>query len=65
MTELLTVSQASRQLGVSEGSVRAYEKAGLLSALRVGNGMRLFRQGDVERLRTERQKKSEQQNVRD
>ena len=51
----LTVTQAARVLNRSSESVRAYEKKGLLPALKTGRGMRLFRESDVREL-AEKQK---------
>jgi excisionase family DNA binding protein len=44
---LLTVSEAARELGVSEQTVRTYESRKRLPAERLANGTRLFRREDV------------------
>jgi excisionase family DNA binding protein len=59
--QFLTVSQAARLLDLSSDSIRRFEREGILPAIRVGKGHRLFTQSDVERLRVEREKKSNQQ----
>ena len=54
--ELLTTSQAAKILDLSPDSIRRFEREGILSAIRVGKGQRLFRQAEVETLRVERKK---------
>jgi excisionase family DNA binding protein len=54
--ELLTTSQAAKILDLSPDSIRRFEREGILSAIRVGKGQRLFRQAEVESLRLERTK---------
>jgi excisionase family DNA binding protein len=54
--ELMTVSEVARMLAVSEQTVRAYEARRLLHAARLSNGTRLFRRGDVDRLKAAREK---------
>ena len=50
-SELLTVSQAARSLGVHPNTVRKWSKQGLLKPYRVGpRGDRRFRRSDVEHL---------------
>jgi excisionase family DNA binding protein len=49
--ELLSVSKSGRVLGVSAGTVREWEKAGLLVARRTVGGHRRFRLGDLLALR--------------
>ena len=50
-SELLTVSQAARSLGVHPNTVRKWSKQGLLKPYRVGpRGDRRFRRSDVEQL---------------
>ena len=48
--ELFTASAAARFLGRSAESIRAYERAGKLPAIRTTTGVRLFRRDDLERL---------------
>ena len=57
---LLTVTEVARLLDCSSDSVRRYERIGILPAIRVGNGHRLFAHVDVERLRVRREKKLNQ-----
>lgn len=45
--QLLTVLDAAKLLDRSAESVRAYEKAGKLRAVRTKSGVRLFRTDDV------------------
>jgi excisionase family DNA binding protein len=59
--QFLTVSQAARLLDLSSDSIRRFEREGILPAIRVGKNHRLFTHSDVERLRLEREKKSNQQ----
>ena len=47
---LLTVSNAAQRLGKSEDTIRRWADTGLLGCVRLGNGTRLFRLADVERL---------------
>jgi excisionase family DNA binding protein len=54
---LLTTSQVARMIEMSQESVRVYNRSGLLPATRTAGGIRLFKREDVERFRTERQKK--------
>ncbi len=50
-SELLTVGQAARSLGVHPNTVRKWSNQGLLQPYRVGpRGDRRFRRSDVERL---------------
>ncbi len=49
-SNLLTVADAARRLGVTPAAVVAMERAGKLPALRTEGGMRLFMLEDVERL---------------
>jgi excisionase family DNA binding protein len=53
-SSLMTVSEAARELEVSEQTIRNLEGRGELPASRVGNGMRLFLREDVEKLRGRR-----------
>jgi DNA-binding transcriptional MerR regulator len=50
----MTVSTAARVLRVSEASVKAFERRGLLPATRTESGVRLFAPRDVQRLATDR-----------
>lgn len=63
MVDLLTTSEAARILELSPDSIRRFERDGVLPAVRVGKGQRLFTQTDVERLRLQRQKKLDQQGI--
>jgi len=49
--EFLTVNAAAKILGVSDTTVRSYERRGKLRALRTSSGVRLFCKNDVEQLR--------------
>jgi excisionase family DNA binding protein len=50
LSNLLTVSDAARSLGVSEGTIRAWADNGRLACVRtIGNGSRLFHQKDIDR----------------
>jgi excisionase family DNA binding protein len=52
--ELLNVRDTARRLGVHENTVRNWERAGVLRAVRLpGSGYRRFALGDVERMRHE------------
>ena len=61
--QFLTVSQATRLLDLSSDSVRRFEWDGILPAIRVGKGHRLFAHSDVERLRVQCENRSNQQPV--
>ena len=52
--QFFTVNDAARLLQLSPDSVRAFERAGKLPALRASNGTRLFKRRDIERLVAER-----------
>jgi excisionase family DNA binding protein len=47
---LLGVREAARRLGVHENTLRRWEKAGLIRAVKLPTGVRRFREEDVERL---------------
>ncbi len=53
MEELLTTSDAARQLNRSADRVRDYEREGKLPAQKTRSGQRLFKPCDVERLAKE------------
>ena len=50
---LLGVRAAARRLGVHENTLRRWEKAGLIRAVKLPTGVRRFREEDVERLHDE------------
>jgi excisionase family DNA binding protein len=52
--DLLTTGEAARLLDLSPDSVRRFEREGLLSAIRVGKGQRLFTKSEIERLSDQR-----------
>ena len=54
MTEVLTVSEASRELGVAAQTVREWADSGKLPALRTGRGQRIFKRSDVQTLQERR-----------
>jgi excisionase family DNA binding protein len=49
--EFVQVRQAARELGVHENTLRRWEEAGLIRAVRLPSGVRRFRRDDVELLR--------------
>jgi excisionase family DNA binding protein len=51
--ELLQVRAAARLLGVHENTLRRWEEAGLIRAVRLPSGVRRFRSEDVEALRVQ------------
>lgn len=53
MEELLTTSDAARELKRSADRVRDYEREGRLPAQKTRSGQRLFKACDVERLANE------------
>ena len=61
MTELeqytITVSEAGRIINKSAETVRAYERAGRLPAIKTARGMRLFRESDVRALARQQNEK--------
>jgi excisionase family DNA binding protein len=59
--ELITVGEAAKMLDLSADSVRRFEREGVLAAIRVGKGQRLFTPSDIERLRAEREKRLRRQ----
>jgi hypothetical protein len=56
--DLLTVSHVARELETSEGSVRRRADIGELPCVRTVSGERLFRAGDIARVRTAQSEKS-------
>jgi excisionase family DNA binding protein len=54
MSEVLTVSEAARELDIAAQTVREWADRGKLPAMRTGGGQRIFQRADVERLRQER-----------
>lgn len=55
----LTVSETARRLDLSSQTVRRYEQTGLLEAIRVGKGQRLFDRAAVERFAQARAQKDQ------
>ncbi len=51
--ELMQVRAAARYLGVHENTVRRWEEAGLIRAIRLPSGVRRFRREDIERVRAD------------
>ena len=51
---LFTTTDVSQLLGVSESTVRNWDRAGVLLSKRTRSGVRIFRREDVERLSRER-----------
>src|SRR6266446_6347713 len=51
--ELMQVREAARWLGVHENTLRRWEGAGILRAVRLPSGVRRFRTEDVGRLRSQ------------
>lgn len=49
--ELLAIGKASRLLGVSADTLRRWEDAGHLEAIRTVGNQRRFRRSDIDRLR--------------
>ena len=50
-TPLLQVRVAARMLGVHENTLRRWQDAGLIRAVRLPSGVRRFRREDVEKVR--------------
>lgn len=50
---LLGVRKAAKVLGVHENTLRRWEKAGLVRAVKLPTGVRRFRPEDIDRLRKE------------
>jgi putative resolvase len=50
---LLGVREAARRLGVHENTLRRWEQAGLIRAVKLPTGVRRFRAEDIERLHDE------------
>jgi excisionase family DNA binding protein len=49
--EFVQVRRAARELGIHENTLRRWEEAGLIRAVRLPSGVRRFRREDVEQLR--------------
>lgn len=60
LSETLLTSEAARALGVGEGTIRAWDRIGLLTASRTARGIRLFARADVERLAREREARTQE-----
>ena len=54
MNELLTVSEAARELDVAAQTVREWADGGKLPTKLTAGGQRIFQRTDVERVREER-----------
>jgi hypothetical protein len=50
-TALMQVRAAARELGVHENTLRRWEEAGLVNAVRLPSGVRRFHAEDIEQLR--------------
>jgi DNA-binding transcriptional MerR regulator len=50
---LMQVRTAARELGVHENTLRRWEEAGLVRAVRLPTGVRRFRPEDIESLKQE------------
>jgi excisionase family DNA binding protein len=55
MSEVLTVSEAARELKVAAETIRSWADRGRLPAMRTKSGQRIFQRADIERVRQERQ----------
>jgi excisionase family DNA binding protein len=53
MASLIGVRDAAEALGVHENTLRRWEKAGLVRAVKLPSGVRRFRPEDIDRLRKE------------
>jgi excisionase family DNA binding protein len=53
MSSLIGVREAAHVLGVHENTLRRWEKAGLVRAVKLPTGVRRFRPEDIDRLRKE------------
>ena len=52
--DFITTADAARIAKVSEDTIRAWERRGILPATKTPSGLRLFSRADVERLAAER-----------
>ena len=59
LTPYSTVTSAAHQIGVSAGTLREYERVGLISPARDSAGRRIFTAADVERARAIAKTRSE------
>ena len=55
--EILTVGEASRELGMSPDRVRQLERTGILRATRTATGVRIFSKNVIEEFRRHRERK--------
>ena len=51
MARLLSIGEAAEQLGVSDQTLRTWERKGILKAIRLPSGYRRFTQEEVERMK--------------
>lgn len=58
MSDYVLTAEAARIVGVVPATVRWWEKSGRLPAERTGDGTRLFKRADVERMARERRERS-------
>lgn len=54
MSEVMSVSEASRELHVSEETIREWADRGKLPVMRTSSGQRIFRREDVIRVAADR-----------
>lgn len=62
-SHFLGISEAARQVGVAENTLRTYEKRGVIAPLRDSAGRRLFRQDDIERAREYRNRSAKPDHI--
>jgi len=56
-SDFLTTGSAARLIGVCCDTIRGWVRVGKLEALRVDTGQLLFKRGDCERMRAERDRR--------
>lgn len=57
-TKLYGISDAAREIGVSEGTLRRYDKMGIIHPTRVAGNQRIFTEADVSKARAYREKRA-------
>lgn len=62
--DLLLTSEASRLLGIAAGTLRDWERRGLITAVRTSSGVRLFARDEILRRAREQQDRTQTQVAR-
>ncbi len=53
MPKLLSIGEAAKELGVSDQTLRTWEKKGLIKAVRLPSGYRRYTEEEIDRMKRE------------